>query len=98
MLWIREAAPGIFDTDVLVRSHGENRLLITFDKDFGELVFKRGAKASHGIVLFRITQPTAAIVAARVAAVLSSRDDWASHFSVVEEFAIRMRPLPHASS
>jgi predicted nuclease of predicted toxin-antitoxin system len=96
VLWIREAAPGISDTDVLSRAHEENRLLITFDKDFGELVFKRGAKASHGVVLFRIPQSSATAVAARVSAVLSSRTDWAGHFSVVEEFAVRMRPLPNA--
>ena len=94
VLWVREAAPGAPDTDVLARAHAEGRLLITFDKDFGELVFRHGAKASHGVVLFRIAQPSAVAVATRVAAVLASRDDWSGHFSVVEEFAIRMRPLP----
>lgn len=94
VLWIREAAPGSPDTAVLARALSENRLLITFDKDFGELVFKRGAKASHGIVLFRIPQPSAIVVAEKVANTLRSRDDWAGHFSVVEEFAVRMRKLP----
>ena len=94
VLWIREARPGIPDPDVLALAHAESRLLITFDKDFGELVFRSGAKASHGIILFRIPQPSASAVAAKVVAVLASRDDWAGQFSVVEEFAIRMRPLP----
>lgn len=94
VLWIRETAPGSSDTTVLARAHTENRLLITFDKDFGELVFKSGAKASHGVVLFRIPQPSAAVVAEKVANTLRSRDDWTGHFSVVEEFAVRMRPLP----
>ncbi len=94
VVWIREAAPGVADVAVLTRAHAENRLLITFDKDFGELVFRRGAKASHGIILFRIPQPSATAVAARVSAALSSRSDWVGHFSVVEEFAVRMRPLP----
>lgn len=95
VLWIREAAPGSSDTDVLKRAHAENRLLLTFDKDFGELVFKAGAKASNGIVLFRIAQPSAKTVAEKVATILTSRDDWAGHFSVVEEFGVRMRPLPN---
>ncbi len=94
VLWIREAAPGNPDDAVLVRAREENRLLITFDKDFGELVFRRGANASQGVVLFRIAQPSAAVLAERVAAVLALRDDWAGHFSVVEEFIVRMRPLP----
>ena len=96
VLWIREARPGIPDTGVLALAHAEGWLLITFDKDFGELVFKRGAKASHGIVLFRIPQPSAAVVAEKVANTLRSRDDWPGHFSVVEEFGVRMRPLPDA--
>ena len=94
VLWIRETTPGISDDAVLARAAAEDRLLITFDKDFGELVFRRGAKASQGVVLFRIPQPSAAAVAERVAAVLASRDDWPGHFSVVEESTIRMRRLP----
>ncbi len=94
VLWIREAAPGIPDDAVLARTTAEERLLVTFDKDFGELVFRRGANASRGVVLFRVPQPSAAAVAERVAAALASRDDWAGHFSVVEEFAVRMRRLP----
>lgn len=94
VLWIREAAPGSPDSAVLTRAFAENRLLITCDKDFGELVYKHGAKASHGIVLFRIPQPSAAVVAEKVANTLRSRDDWAGHFSVVEEMGVRMRPLP----
>ena len=74
VLWIREAAPGMTDLVVLARALDENRLLITFDKDFGELVFRRGAKASHGIVLFRIAQPSASAVAERVTDVLASRE------------------------
>jgi predicted nuclease of predicted toxin-antitoxin system len=96
VLWIREVAPGSSDADVLARAREEDRLLITFDKDFGELVFRHGAKASHGIVLFRIAQPSAMAVAARVAAILASRNDWPGNFSVVEESAVRMRPLPSA--
>jgi predicted nuclease of predicted toxin-antitoxin system len=94
VLWVREAAPGSPDSAVLTRALAEGRLLITFDKDFGELVFRRGAKASQGIVLFRISQPSAAAVAERVAAVLASRDDWPGHFSVVDDFTIRLRRLP----
>lgn len=93
VLWIRESAPGSPEIDVLARAHRENRLLITFDKDFGQLVFQKGAKASHGVILFRISQPSSEIIAERVLAALASREDWAGHFSVVDDFGIRMRPL-----
>lgn len=94
VVWIRETSPGNSDAEVLAWAWRENRLLITFDKDFGELVFRRGSKASHGIVLFRIAQPSAAAVAERVATVLASRGDWPGHFSVVDDTTIRMRCLP----
>ena len=96
VLWIRESAPGSPDIGVINRSLAEDRLLITFDKDFRELVFRRGARASHGIVLLRISQASSAAGAERVAAVLASRDDWSGHFSVVDDFTIRMRRLPEA--
>ena len=37
VLWIRTDAPGITDQDVLARSLEDARVLLTFDKDFGEL-------------------------------------------------------------
>jgi predicted nuclease of predicted toxin-antitoxin system len=93
-LWIRETAPGSSDFEVLRHALLEHRILITFDKDFGELVFGHGAKASQGIILFRISQPSAEAIATRVTAALATRQDWPGHFSVVDDFGIRMRPLP----
>jgi len=90
VLWIRESAPGSSDSAVLARAYEETRVLITFDKDFGQLVFQRGAKAAHGVILFRISQSSSAIVAERVAAILASREDWTGCFSVVDDFGIRM--------
>jgi hypothetical protein len=86
--------PGSSDEAVLTRAREESRLLLTFDKDFGALVFGRGQAAAMGLVLFRISQPSAAAVAAVVTRVLDSRADWNGHFSVVDDRTIRMRPLP----
>jgi predicted nuclease of predicted toxin-antitoxin system len=46
--WIHQAAPGTTDTDVLERAQREGRVVVTFDKDFGELAFRRGLAASVG--------------------------------------------------
>ena len=82
------------DTAVLARAQADARVLITFDKDFGELVFRKGAAASRGIVLFRISQPSASVVAERMATILASRSDWEGNYSVVDDHAIRIRSLP----
>ncbi len=94
VLWIREAAPGSSDNAVLLRAQAEERLLLTFDKDFGDLVFHLGLAASNGIILFRIRTSSAAVQAQRIVALLGSRTDWHGQSSVVDEHTIRMRPLP----
>ena len=93
-MWIRTEAPGISDDAVMARALSDGRLLLTFDKDFGELVFYRGQQASNGIVLFRIPMTSPTEVARRVVSVLASRPGWENHFSVVASGKIRMRPLP----
>jgi predicted nuclease of predicted toxin-antitoxin system len=95
--WVRTDAPGSSDRDVLARAEGEGRLLITFDKDFGELAFTAQLPASAGIVLFRVPPTSPREVAHIAITALESRGDWAGHFSVAEESRIRMTPLPSTS-
>ncbi|MEK6324552.1 MAG: DUF5615 family PIN-like protein [Acidobacteriota bacterium] len=94
VVWIRLVAPGISDQDVLARAQAEGRVLITFDKDFGELAFRHGLPSNCGVVLFRIAAPSPQRVADVAAISLESRDDWQGHFSVVEDARIRMTRLP----
>ena len=55
--WIRTESPGISDPEVLSRAQAENRILLIFDKDFGELAFGTKLPATSGIILFRIQAP-----------------------------------------
>ena len=90
--WVRTDSPGVDDEAVLAQAFRENRVLLTFDLDFGELVVHRGAASSCGVVLFRIVG-RALKVGDTVATTLRSRDDWEGHFSVVEPGRVRMRRL-----
>ena len=92
--WVRIDAPGISDAEVLAHAQRENRIVVTFDKDFGELAFRARLPASSGIILFRISAPSPAHVARVVVAALERRTDWAGHFAVVEDSRIRMTSLP----
>jgi predicted nuclease of predicted toxin-antitoxin system len=94
--WIRTEAPGSKDRDILSRAVSERRILLTFDKDFGDLAFQFGLPANCGIVLFRLQASSSTALASLVATALQSRTDWAGRFSVVEAGRIRMRPLPTA--
>ena len=92
--WMRADAPGSSDLQVIARAQAGNRMLVTFDKDFGELAFRSGLPASSGIVLFRISTPSPSHVARVAVAALESRTDRTGHFAVVEDERIRMTPLP----
>jgi len=92
--WVRTDSPGVADQDVMARAVAEQRVLVTFDKDFGYLAFRLGLPASCGIVLFRISPSSPDSVARTALTVLESRTNWAGHFSVVEETRVRMTPLP----
>lgn len=92
--WVRTDAPGSTDPDVLARAVREARVLLTFDKDFGELAYRFGLPAQCGVVLFRVPMPPPAGVGKSITDVMMSRQDWAGHFSVIEPGRIRMRALP----
>ena len=92
--WTRTDSPGISDPEVLDRAQREDRILITFDKDFGELAYRLKLPALNGIILFRISVSTSKQIAKTAVAAIESRSDWSGHFAVVEENRIRMTPLP----
>jgi predicted nuclease of predicted toxin-antitoxin system len=93
IVWVRTDAPGSSDEDILARAVSEERVLVTFDKDFGELAFHSHLPSKCGIMLFRVPESSSAHIARIVTAAVESRSDWTGHFSVVEEYRIRMRPL-----
>ena len=53
VLYVAEMEPGISDESVLALANGEAALLLTSDKDFGEIVFRRRLH-THGTVLIRL--------------------------------------------
>ena len=75
VVWIRTDAPGSKDRAILERAETENRVLVTFDKDFGELAFRLKLPMSTGVILFRITTPSPISVAEKVVVTLESRTD-----------------------
>lgn len=81
------------DEAVLFRAQAERRVVITHDKDFGELAFGHGLPASCGVVLFRLSGTDPENDNRRAVDALESRTDWEGHFAVVEEHRIRIRPL-----
>jgi predicted nuclease of predicted toxin-antitoxin system len=91
--WIRIEAPGVPDIDVIRLAYQEERVILTYDKDFGELVMKDNRYPSYDIIFFRLSRMDPSQMAGYIRDVIGSRKDWKGHFSVIEEDRIRMRPL-----
>ena len=47
---------GITDEEVMQIALKEDRTILTFDRDYGELIFKYGYKPPAGVILFRWDQ------------------------------------------
>jgi predicted nuclease of predicted toxin-antitoxin system len=91
--WVAADGPSSSDRAVLARAFEEARVLLTFDKDFGELAWKHHLPARCGVILFRCAMPAPEAVGSALAAMVAQRDDWPGHFSVIEDGRVRMRPL-----
>jgi predicted nuclease of predicted toxin-antitoxin system len=89
--WVAELLPGVTDEEVLRRAAGGEAVLVTEDKDFGELVHRRGL--SHaGVLLVRLEgldNATKAEVVSR--AVRDNEAELPGAFAVVSHDSVRLR-------
>jgi predicted nuclease of predicted toxin-antitoxin system len=90
---IAESSPGISDDEVIALCAKKQRVLLTFDKDFGELVFRRGLSAASGVVLMRIIPESPEEAAGVALALVDSQPDLAGAFCVVTRGRIRVRRM-----
>ena len=94
VLWAKEMLQGVADPAILQSAMADGRILITQDKDFGELAFRVGLPANCGVVFFRLSGSDPDADAKRIVEVIESRTDWAGHFTRATEDRVKMRPLP----
>ncbi|GLV47162.1 hypothetical protein TJA_03360 [Thermus sp. LT1-2-5] len=94
VLYVAELAPGAKDHEVVALAKEEGALLVTTDKDFGELAFRKGS-APGGVLLLRLEGLSAQAKADRVLwALVHHGEDLVGAFSVLERDRLRIRRLP----
>lgn len=92
ILYVAEMEPSIPDEEVLNRANEKGALLITADKDFGEMVFHQKLLTISGVVLLRLLGLTPERKAEVVSKVIESRSaDLPNAFSVISPGRIRIR-------
>ena len=84
--------PNISDNIVFDRANEKSALLVTGDKDFGEIVFRDNRLSSGGVVLLRLAGLSAEKKAEIVAEAFQTQGAvFPNHFSVVAPGKIRVR-------
>lgn len=93
VLYIKEVSPGATDEVVLQQAFAQQRILLTEDKDFGELVVRLGLP-TYGLVLLRMNPADSAGKLTRLRYVLAHRGPrLAGSFTIVDAKKTRFRPL-----
>jgi len=92
VICVTESLPEAHDSDILDLAVQDRRIVITNDKDFGELVFRSG-RHHAGILLLRLSDESAST---RIRMVSWTVEHYANKlvdsFTVVTERTIRIRP------
>lgn len=89
--WFAEEAPGSDDDAILMQAKRMRRLILTNDKDFGELVY-RLRLPTYGVMLLRLSDLTSSDKARLVCQIIETRgDELPSSFSVLTSKTLRIR-------
>jgi predicted nuclease of predicted toxin-antitoxin system len=84
--------PGISDTEILEMAISESRTILTFDRDYGELIFKRNFRPQFGVIYLRFNNYSP-IFPGELIFTLFQREDFhvENTFTVIDENGIRQR-------
>lgn len=93
VLSIAEQSPGISDEEVLRLSRTEGRVIVTFDRDFGKLVFGRRLPAPVGILYLRFVPRSPLEVTDYVSRLLDQNIQLERRITSADRGGIRQRPF-----
>lgn len=89
-LFVGDTIPSATDEEVIKKAKKEKRILVTDDKDFGELVF-RLKRPVNGVILLRtVTKPDERL---KILVSLIKTYDVKNKFIVVKEGVVRIREI-----
>lgn len=85
-------AGGADDRAVLALARDQQRVLVTFDADFGDLIYRHGIAAPPAVVYLRMDPLDGRLAGTLAAAAL--QEEVAGQFVVCSRDGVRRRPLP----
>ncbi len=92
---VAEDTPGVDDQTVIARAISEQRILVTFDRDIGQLVYHHGMPAPPAIIHLRFRPRTLEEPADRVLELfLKVHYSWQNTYTRAGRMNSSQKPLP----
>ena len=87
-------SPGAKDLEVLTRALNEQRIVLTFDRDYGRLIYRTTAPVPMGVVYFRFDPLTPEEPAQQLLSLLEQKAiSLEEKFTVLDRGRVRQRPV-----
>jgi predicted nuclease of predicted toxin-antitoxin system len=94
---VQELSPSLDDISILESAVASKTILLTFDRDFSDLIFNHQMAAPHGIVYFRFN-PLNSEEPARILLDLIPEIKIEGNITVVTRSNVRQRRLPNQNT
>ena len=92
VIWIGQNHSGISDQEVMDIAINQERLIITFDRDYSELIFKLGYKPKCGVIYLRLDEYTPVYPGQLIYQIIEVKElDFENKLTVIDARGIRQR-------
>lgn len=93
VLSVAESAASTEDPEVLAWAVEQQCWIVTFDRDYGDLIFRRGLTPPSCVLYLRLQRYRPEAPGHRLVELLKQHSDLAGYFVVIEDDGVRIRPL-----
>ena len=83
--------PSIMDSEIMDIAIKEERTILTFDRDYGELIFRHNYKPNKGVIYLRLSEFSPVEPGIIVERLINSKLDFTKSLTVVDEHGVRQR-------
>ncbi|BCA60441.1 DUF5615 family PIN-like protein [Sphingomonas sp. HMP6] len=91
--YVRDSSPGAQDKQILARPDIGSVIFLTYDRDFGDLVFNRGLQPPLAIMYTRLNRAKPEHIADRILALLEAGVA-TGHMITITKDGERLKPFP----
>lgn len=92
VLWISDNFSGISDKEVMEIAINQSRTIVTFDRDYGELIFRYGFKPTAGVIYLRFDEYSPSFAGELIHKIIVYKDFiFENRLTVIDERGIRQR-------